>query len=44
MATKKNFQQQTKRVTVDEIGKVIESDVTELTRLRNTYLKNPMIG
>ena len=29
---------------VDEIGKNIKSDVAELSRLRNTYLKNPMIG
>ena len=40
----KNFQQQTNSVTVDEIGKNIESDVTELSTLRNTYLKNPVIG
>ena len=26
------------------IGKNIESDATEPSRLRNTYLKNPMIG
>ena len=26
------------------MGKNIESDVTELSRLRNKYLKNPMIG
>ena len=38
------FQQQAKSVTVVEIGKNIESDVTELSRLRNTYLKNHMIG
>ena len=43
-SNKTNFQQQTKSDTVDEIGKNIESDVTELLRLRNTYLKNPMIG
>ena len=43
-SNKKNFQQQTKSVTVDEIGKNIESDVTELSRLRNTYLENSMIG
>ena len=40
----KFFQEQTESVNVDEIGKNIESDVTELSRLRNTYLKNPMIG
>ena len=44
ISKEKNFQQQTKSVNVDEIGKNIESDVTELSRLRNTYLKNPMIG
>ena len=31
-------------VTVDEIGKNIESDVTKFSRLRNTYLRNPLIG
>ena len=31
-------------VTVDEVSKNIESDVTELSRLRNNYLKNLMIG
>ena len=41
---KKNFQQQTKSVIVDKMGKNIESSVTELSRLRNTYLKNLMIG
>ena len=40
----KNFQQQIKGVTVDEVGKNIESDVTELSRLRNIYLKNSIIG
>ena len=39
----KKFQKQTKSVTVDEVGKNIESDVTELSRLKNTYLKKPMI-
>ena len=39
----KNFQQETKSVDVDEIDKNIESDVTVLSRLRNTYLKNPTI-
>ena len=43
-SNEKNFQQQTKVFTIDEIGKNIESDLTELSRLRNTYLKNPMIG
>ena len=43
ISNEKNFQQQTKIVNVDEIGKNIESDVTELLRLGNTYLKNPMI-
>ena len=38
-----NFQQETKGVTVDEISKNIESNVTELLRLRNTYLKYLMI-
>ena len=44
ISNEKNFQQQTKSVNVDEIGTNIESDVTELSGLRNTYLKNPMIG
>ena len=44
ISNEKNFQQQTKSVNVDEIGKNIESDGTELSRLRNMYLKNPMIG
>ena len=39
ISNKKNFQQQTKSVNVDETGKNIESDVTELSRLRNTYWK-----
>ena len=33
-SNEKNFQQQTKSVTVVEIGKNIKSDVTELSRLR----------
>ena len=43
-SNEKNFQQQTKSVIVDKMGKKIESGVTELSRLRNTYLKNSMIG
>ena len=43
-SNKKNFQQQTKSVTIDDIGKNIKSSVTELSRLRNIYLKNPVIG
>ena len=43
-SNEKNFQQQTKSVIVDKMGKNIESGVTELSRLRNTYLKNLMIG
>ena len=31
-------------MAVDEGGKNFESDVSELSRLRSTYLKNPMIG
>ena len=44
MHDEKRFQQQTKTVGVDEIGKNIESNVIELSRLRNAYLKNPAIG
>ena len=44
ISNEKSFQQQRKSVNVDEIGKNIESDVTELLSLRNTYLKTPMIG
>ena len=43
-SNEKNFQQQTKSATVDEIGKNIESEGTALSRLRNMYLKNPIIG
>ena len=39
-----SFKQQKKSVTIYEIRKNIESDVTELSKLRNIYLKNPMIG
>ena len=40
----KNFQQQAKSFTVDEIGENIEYDVTKPSRLRNMYLENTMIG
>ena len=43
-SNEKRFQQQTKSVTVDETDKNNESDVTELSRLSNTYLKNLMIS
>ena len=39
-SNEKDFQQQTKSVTVDEIGKNIESDVTEL-KAKKYFSKNP---